>query len=406
MSFNTERDASFVKRAFSSYYRNNRDKIAPPTSPANREYAYFQFGEKVMVRHLAFSSEEEVRDAIVKNSPLHAYRSAAYYKYPSAPMEEKEWMGTDLVFDIDADHIPSDCSSEHEYRICKNCGTTADKSMESCGRCKSRLYDVEWVCERCLNGTKNELMKLIDVLIDDFGVSEDELEVAFSGNRGYHLVVYSSDYVGLDQLSRREIVNYLTARGLEPSYLGIPSPVQGKKGRPRLTDYPPPDLRSFGWRGRIIRRIYQFLIQGDQSTFRDLKNIGEISTVWSAEPDWNVGTAKQWRALSEAAAKVEGVNIDPVVTQDLHRLLRLSGTLNGKTGLLTKRLSIEDVSDFDPLRDSIALDDEPVPLTVFFSPRFSIGEVTIDEVREPTKISLPRYAAVYLICKGLASLVA
>ena len=60
-----------------------------------------------MRRHKAFNSEGELKDYLASMPPAHAYHSAAYYQYPQAPtMLEKKWQGADLIFDLDADHLP------------------------------------------------------------------------------------------------------------------------------------------------------------------------------------------------------------------------------------------------------------------------------------------------------------
>ena len=99
-------------------------------------------------------------------------------------------------------------------------------------------------------------------------------------------------------------------------------------------------------------------------------------------------------------AKEIGIKIDPQVTIDVHRIFRHGGTLNGKSGL--SKLRCLDVNKFDPLNDACLLGEKEVE--VYVKPSnlklklkrrtFSIG---------PEKEKLPTFAAVYLICKGLAT---
>ena len=42
-----------------------------------------------------------------------------------------------------------------------------------------------------LSAVKEELKKLLNLLIDDLSVGKENLEVVFSGSRGYHVHVYS-----------------------------------------------------------------------------------------------------------------------------------------------------------------------------------------------------------------------
>jgi len=60
-----------------------------------------------MRRHKAFVSVAEMQEYVQAMVPAHVYHSAAYYQHPGAPtMKEKNWEGADLIFDIDADHLP------------------------------------------------------------------------------------------------------------------------------------------------------------------------------------------------------------------------------------------------------------------------------------------------------------
>ena len=46
----------------------------------------------------------------------------AYYENPDFDMDKKGWIGADLVFDIDADHIPTSCNKIHDEFRCVKCG--------------------------------------------------------------------------------------------------------------------------------------------------------------------------------------------------------------------------------------------------------------------------------------------
>src|SRR6058998_815974 len=70
-----------------------------------REYGFLMFKEKFMVRHRGFKTAESLLTATRDLAPKHIYYSTAYYQQPTASMEEKGWLGADLVFDIDADHL-------------------------------------------------------------------------------------------------------------------------------------------------------------------------------------------------------------------------------------------------------------------------------------------------------------
>ncbi len=51
-------------------------------------------------------------------------------------------------------------------------------------------------------------------LENDFGFSQNELRVFFSGHRGYHLHIENEAVRSLDAMARKEIVDYVTGLGL------------------------------------------------------------------------------------------------------------------------------------------------------------------------------------------------
>ena len=59
---------------------------------------------------------------LAETVPSDVYHSCAYYENPDVDMEKKGWLGADLVFDIDADHIPTNCDKIHDEFTCVKCG--------------------------------------------------------------------------------------------------------------------------------------------------------------------------------------------------------------------------------------------------------------------------------------------
>ncbi len=51
---------------------------------------------------------------LAETVPSDVYHSCAYYENPDFDMDKKGWIGADLVFDIDADHIPTTCNKIHD----------------------------------------------------------------------------------------------------------------------------------------------------------------------------------------------------------------------------------------------------------------------------------------------------
>src|SRR4030043_47493 len=258
----------FQKKIFSDFYRREASSIDSPSAIGKREFGFTLFVEGRMYRHKRFDSVDKLR-SFLSNTPISdAYYSCAYYEYPEAEMDKKGWMGADLIFDIDADHISTSCGKVHDQWICGDCGS-AGKGLPpgKCPNCDSQRFTIKtWLCEDCLDSAKTETVKLLDMLQHDFGFSEDEIHVFFSGHRGYHVHVENEAIKTLDAVARKEIVDYLCGLGLDTGFQGLAKRESGKthfSNSPRLSD--------FGWRGRLARKMCDFILKGE---IEEYTNIG------------------------------------------------------------------------------------------------------------------------------------
>jgi len=394
---------AFIQEKFAEYYRLNSASIDPPSSLANREFAFLLFKERMMLRHKGVKNAEDLRTLLKTVMPSDVYYSSAHYEKPEEEMEAKGWLGADLVFDIDADHIPTPCGKQHDTWLCNNCGETGQGAHpEKCPKCKGLKFDDKsWLCEMCLESAKRETLKLIDVLTRDFGLSPQEMTVAFSGHRGYHVHVEDEVVQTLDQMARKEIVDYMIGIGLEPRLHGL----EGDLG---------PNLEEAGWRGRIAKGTYEILLNTNAEQLEKMglkQNIvnslinqrDKILESWKSRGPWRmkIVSSESWKKIVQKAIENQSVKIDTVVTTDIHRLIRLTNTLHGKTGLKKIHVSASDIERFDPLKDAIAFKEDKISLVVFEAPEFRLG----DERYGPFKnieVELPTAAALFLLCKGAA----
>jgi len=405
---------SFIRDRFAEFYEENASNIEAPSSISQREFGFFTFKENVVIRHKGFVTVEALREFIKQIVPSHAYYSAAYYETPEESMEKKGWLGADLYFDIDADHIPTECGKIHDAWLCQNCGFegkgVTPKECPICGG--KRFEEQKWPCEVCLESAKYEAIKLIDFLMEDFGFSPDEIEVSFSGHRGYHVQVENEVIRELDSTARKEIVDYITGVGLEPAYHGLHGSSYGSK---MILG---PNLDEKGWRGRIARGTHEFLLS---ATREDLEDLGlkkkvideilskkdEILRSWEKRGPWSlikgVGV-KTWEKIVKKAIKSQSARIDTVVTTDIHRLIRLPNTLHGKTGWLKVSFPVEDIEKFDPLSSAVAFKKGEATIYVREAPIFRLGEETFGPYKDE-KVELPMAAAMFLLCKGTAEVV-
>lgn len=405
---------SFVRNKFAEYYQRN--SVQSPSSIERREFGFLLLKERFMLRHKGFEKVDALRSFLKTTVPSDVYYSSAYYERPEEKMEEKGWLGADLIFDIDADHIPTHCDKVHDSWACKNCGTVGKgPSPEKCPSCGERKFDEKtWPCEVCLEAAKAETLKLVDMLSKDFGFSLGEMRVGFSGHRGYHLHIESEEIRGMDQMARKEIVDYVVGIGLEATLHGLEETSVGGRSRMLVG----PNLDDMGWRGRIARGTYEFLLT---ATSEDLKRIGlkrhvvkalldrreSILESWKEKGPWgkvkNIGV-ESWKKIALHGAQRQAAEIDTVVTPDIHRLIRLNESLHGKTGFKKVEVPLKDVEDFDPFKGGVAFKEGSVTVFVSDSPRFRVGEQIYDPFKEQ-KIELPTAAALLLLCKGAATVV-
>ena len=404
MSFIKDEDAAFVQRLFKRYYIEHSGEVYVPERIQEREFGHFTFAEKVMVRHIGFTGPGELMQMLAEKAPLHVYHSTAFYKYPRAPMDQKEWIGSELAFDIDADHLKTPCRKSHDFKVCRSCLLDYPVDVERCARCGAPLEKVEWVCESCLETARSEAGKLLEILESDLGF--ERIRLAFSGNRGYHVIVSDEYVLDLSQQERREIVDYVMAAGLEMRLLGL----RGRRVRMEAA----PDLGEPGWRGRIARQALQLLVSGNiaeicelagerrpQALTRDLEKLGEIE---ADRVPWSALSASSRRILVRAAMETAAAHVDAVVTQDVHRLMRLGNSLNGKTGLRAQIIDPNDLDDFDPMWSAVALPiDEEVHVRVIRSGGMRLHGLEIPPIYRGVA-RLPLAAAVLLLCRGVATL--
>jgi DNA primase small subunit len=405
--------ADFVWRAFRDYYQDSPVTGSVPAIE-KREFGFVSC-EGRMLRHKSFKGREDLTSFLRTSVPRDVYVSCAYYEEPEAEMEKKGWLGCDLVFDIDADHIPTPCDRVHDEWTCASCGFVGKGAVpEKCPACNSEKFSGNtWPCEVCLTSAKEETVKLLDMLTNDFGFSEREMHVFFSGHRGYHIHVENSSTNTLDAIARKEIVDYVSGYGLESHFTSL-----SEKDRRTI------QIRQFlrsggsGWPRRTVSSMEDFVLHADEQS---LMNIGVgkkearmlLPNRDSILKEWfEAGTFggvkgigfETWRKIAEHCIRTKSAKIDTVVTTDIHRLIRLAETLHGKTGLRKVEFRSSTIHSFDPFKSAIAFKAGLVTVLVFDAPEFRIGDETFGPYRN-RKIELPTAAAILLVCKGKAEVV-
>ena len=174
---------------------------------------------------------------------------------------------------------------------------------------------------------------------------------------------------------RRDLIDYIKFQSAVPERFGF------KKNNPSRSSFP--DLDDPGWSGRVAKELF-----GSKS-----KRSKTITKVISD------GRVAYQQRLEEMKNSI-GVKIDSNVTSDIHRIFRLEGSLNSKSGLV--KLACEDIEKFNPYTEACLIDDKPVEISASSPIKFRLKNTTFGPYTNE-KISVPKYAAVYMICKGIAS---
>jgi DNA primase small subunit len=366
-----EANIEFLKREFFKYYYENLDQLVPPGPVKNREFGFFLEKGGGMLRHKCFTSLEELHSFVLNEVPLDIYVSAAKYEDPSnRDMQEKKLISAELFFDIDAE--PTVSESERSAWVCPNCGRYDLGIEDKCPACSSPVERAEIVNENQLNEALKEAGKLVEVLRSDFGIEENHISVFFSGNRGYHVHVDQEEFINITAEGRREIVDYLLIQGFEEKRM-----VDLLKNR----GFNDGDLKG------VIGRVYRMVLEAGS----DEKHRTSFD---------------KRRILKQIIQAIEElkVRIDPVVTIDIHRLMRMPGSINSNSGMVKKRIRLQDLSSFNPLKDAVALGEEETVLRVKAVPRFNLRSKSFGPFKDE-EVELPAYAAAYIICKGLGEYV-
>jgi DNA primase small subunit len=404
----------FIYQKFASYYSSSSLNVPAPTLMSQREFGFLLLKERAMLRHKSFTVIRDLKRFLSETVPSDVYHSCAYYENPTFEMDKKGWLGADLVFDIDADHIPTSCNKIHDEWTCGKCGFTGKGiTPETCPVCEGVKFDTKtWPCELCLNSAKEETVKLIDMLEKDFGFAPKEIRVFFSGHRGYHVQVEAEAVRALDAMARKEIVDYVSGLGLALLDEQSPEKQGGRSRRKQRRVSRGFSLHDFGWNRRLKEGMRKFILN---ATKEDLKAVGIRSYAvlqnkeavlnrcleegrWDSVKGVSVET---WLRIARHVKELESAKIDTVVTTDLHRLIRMDGTLHGKTGLLKVEFPVERLENFDPFVEAVAFKEGTMKVSVSDAPEFRLGGKMFGPYRNEV-VELPTAAAVLLVCKGRA----
>ena len=371
-----ENDLKFLEETFKQYYFDHFDSIHVPDRSQEREYGYKKFNSG-MIRHISLKTDKDLHLMLMTNVPSDVFCSNAYYSFPNLPMAEKDWKEADLIFDIDAKDLNLSCRKDHTCIKCISCGEIS-LLQDVCPKCKSNKLDLlSLPCQNCISGVKKEVLNLIKILTNDLQIDDENVRISFSGNEGFHLYVANSFYNQLGSKERGDLIDYIMFRRAMPERFGF------KKENPSRLSFP--ELDEAGWRGRVAKELFGSKSKRSKAITKIISN----------------GYFAYQQILEQMGKHSIGIKIDPNVTVDIHRIFRLEGSLNSKSGLA--KIACENIEKFNPYVEACLIDDKPVEVSANSPIEFRLKNRKFGPYTNE-KVFVPKYVAVYMLCKGIASL--
>jgi len=371
--------------------------VPPPVN--SREVGFAVWPDRVMVRHMSFRSLTDMREYVLNDPPADAYHSCAVYESPEKPMEYKNALWADLAFDVDAKDVQPDCIEEMTYSICPKCGAHRKGNKKKCPNCSEESHIVEFMSSKCIASTAHQTRRLNSALIDELGIEEGDIAVYFSGHMGFHVYVTSKAIGELGPDARREITSYLSLEGAADSYspgksANLRTIRAGGVGR-RLQEEILDIVNNAGQHNDILEDEGVLLLKENKQRILSAFNKGRTEDIVVL-----LGVKKARKLLRRAWQRA-AIVVDPSVTMDIHRIFRMPGTLNSKSGLPKQRVPLDKI-DADVLSLVPEYGRAEVQISASFVPEMEIGDYKVGPLSNET-VSVPRYIAAYLMLKGVAS---
>lgn len=374
----------YLKGRFRDYYRLyeniniNKDK--------EREFAFIKWDDN-MIRHKSKRNIGDINTYLSNKDYKHIYYSSARYKKPEkSEMDKKIRKGTDLIFDLDADHL-------------------------------ERVNEEDITHSKMLKEVKKELKNLIEIL--EKNLNYNDYTIYFSGGRGYHIHIRKERIQKLTSDERKEITKYITIPNLKLEDLI-------KKGNSyQIKSDQINEIKHYGGWGKELK---------DESlnTLKQIKNSKNPQE--KASQIKGIGKKKSKKIINNINRNIEllklglydsnnikkilenklseiknnkTAHIDKPVTYDVNRLIRCPNSLHGKTGLKVTRIdNKEQLEKFKPFKDAVPErfknNDLKVKITTEETETIGINEKL--KIKPNEEKTLKEHKSIYLLLNEKAEL--
>ena len=291
-----------------TYYRDHFDitllwKVLDRESFPRREFGFDRTGH-YFTRNKSFSQPEDLKEYMSIYPIRAAYAGAIYAdpvrtktkKYSAFTIHDTEWVGRELIFDLDAS----------DYDPVRQCS------------CKGRD-----VCEICWGLMQDAALIMDETLRIDFGFKK--LQWVFTGGRGYHCWVLDKETLTLNQEQRSGLVNYMQL-------------INDPGGDQRIEKI---NNDSILLKERIFRMLTErFVLETKAKVFEEIgiKKTARATMVKKIEQKLYqkiidiIPQKIPHNQFFDLMVKYRYARIDHKVTIDTRRLIRLPGSVHYHTG--------------------------------------------------------------------------
>ncbi len=400
-------EKQFLRKKFSDYYKSVT--VTEPPNMSMREFGYGTYESKIAQRHLAFNSSKEFNEYLRNDTPFYVSYSGAYYKFPGKrPMKVKELQRADLFYEFDADDLETECKESHDSWKCAKCNAKGKGDLSNCPECGESVSVSQWVCPECLGAVKEQTYDLLAIMKNDFGFSEG-IAINASGHKGYHIHIRADAISNLSKEARIELVDYLTFNGLDLEQLGFFA--EKKKGSV------PKRSEAKGVARRLLNKLTGFVSSCSEEELAIVAGISfsQAKRFLQKRPQILDSLTKGilypaekknkefWDRVLESMVSKISLNVDRQTSVDLHKILRVPMTIHGGTGLLAQNVALQDLKNFDPLKDNVVFGHGTQKVFVYKAPKFYLGGEWFGPFAYEWA-ELPEFVAIYLIAKKTAYL--
>ncbi|MCL4326276.1 MAG: DNA primase catalytic subunit PriS [Candidatus Thermoplasmatota archaeon] len=374
-----DKTEKFITNLFKQYYDGLDLSNEHYLDIKEREFAFTYLNRDGMDRPRYFDNCDELHRYIMDKLPAAIFYSTAHYRIDKV-YEQKEWMKADLIFDLDADHLP---------------GAESMSYAEMLDRIKIEFYD---------------LVK--GILIDDFRVDEKNILITFSGNRGYHAHIHSDAFQNLDARSRRSITTYLGLSKITvEQYNRIGN--NGMKKRidsvlKRLYEDIGNGKTVYNLEPEIIKKLQEkikLIEKKNRSKARGSNGYELLKELLNSMKIPDVDQMAILNTLIKNSMDLSVIHIDAPVTGDIKRLIRMPLSLHPKSGFVVKKMDLNSFEKFTPTKDAIhkGFTGSSISARVLENTTYTLNDKVFD-LKKGALIELPEYAALFFACRNYISI--